>query len=216
MYRAPLASVLAIVPVVLGVSRAHGQPATGDLAAADALFVEGRRLSAEQRFADACARFEASMTLSPRLGVALNLADCYEHVGKSASAWVAFGEAAALARRLADPREAFALQRRDALVPRLSRLRIALSGAAIGSLSVARDGVRVEPAAYGVEVPVDPGPHVVDVTAPGRRPWSANIVVSDGEVATVEIPELERAPAPVTAAGESPLAVVRGPRRITS
>jgi hypothetical protein len=193
--------LLAILVVMLGTGRAHAQPLAGeDQATADALFIEGRRLSAERRFAEACAQFEASMALSQRLGVALNLADCYEHLGKTASAWVAFGAAAALARRLADPREAFALQRQEALVPRLSRLRITPSGAPLDGVAVVRDGVRVDPAAYGVAVPVDPGTHVVDATAPGRTPWSTRIAVSrEGEITAVEIPELERMSAPPAA-----------------
>lgn len=198
--------LLAILVVMLGAGGAHAQPRVeGDQATADALFLEGRRLSAEHQYAEACAQFEASMALSPRLGVALNLADCYEHLERTASAWVAFGAAAALARRLADPREAFALQRQGALVPRLSRLRITLSGAPVDGLAVVRDGVRVEPAAYGVAVPVDPGAHVVDATAPGRAPWSTRIAVSgEGEIIAVEIPELERTPAPRAAALVAP------------
>jgi hypothetical protein len=118
---------------------------------------------------------------------------------------VAFGEAAALARRLADPRETFALTRQRALVPRLSRLRIALSTAPVEGLVVVRDGARVEPVAYGVEVPVDPGPHAINATAPGRRPWWAEVAVSGaGEVTTVEVPELERASAPRIAPTSAP------------
>ncbi len=217
--------VLAIFLVMVGAGHAYGEPQRfEDLAAADALFVDGKRLSETQQFAEACARFQASMALSPRLGVALNLADCYEQLGRTASAWVAFGEAAALARRLADEREDFALKRQRALAPRLSRLRIALSTAPVEGLVVVRDGARVAPVAYGVEVPVDPGPHVVNVTAPGRRPWSAEVAVSgEGEVVAVEVPELERAtaspivpaPAPVAVASPAASAPEPGRRRIT-
>src|SRR5262245_46935235 len=114
--------------VALGASAVHAQETSGgDMAAAEALFAEGRRLSDAGSFADACGRFEASMSLIPRLGVQLNLADCYEHMGKTASAWVSFGQAAALARRMNDAREDVALQRQDALVPRLTRLRVSVA-----------------------------------------------------------------------------------------
>jgi hypothetical protein len=206
-------ALFSVFLVMVGAGQARGElPGTGDLATADALFVDGKRLAAEQRFAEACARFGASMALSPRLGVALNLADCYEHLGRTASAWVAFGEAAALARRLGDLRETFALDRQAALAPRLSRIRIAPAGAVVEGLVVMRDGARVQPEAYGVDVPVDPGHHVVDVTAPGRRPWSAEVTISgEGELVTVEVPELERAPAPPVASVSArvPVAVAR-------
>lgn len=191
-------ALFSVLLVIVDAAHARGEPAeAADLATADALFVEGRRLVAEQRFAEACPRFEASMRLSPRLGVALNLADCLEHLGRTASAWVAFGQAAALARRLADAREAFALDRQNALSPRLSRIRIDLAGAAVEGMVVMRDGAPVQPEAYGVDVPVDPGRHIVEVTAPGRRPWSAELILSgEGELATIEVPDPERAPAP--------------------
>src|SRR5215510_10868859 len=134
--------------------------------------------SADGDVAEACARFEASMTLVPRLGVQLNLADCYERIGKTASAWVAFGEAAALARRIGDQRESYARERRDALVPRLARLRITVAGDVIAGVVITRDGVSVAPSAYGVAVPVDPGRHSVEVKAPARIPWSIEVVAS--------------------------------------
>jgi hypothetical protein len=191
-----LAAIVGLVALLsrADVARAEG----GDRAAADALFDDGKQLVEAGRVAEACARFEASMAVAPRLGSQLNLADCYERLGKTASAWLAFGEAAALARRLADRRWTYARTRQAALKHRLSRLVIAIGpGIAPAELAVTRDGARVPPEAYGVEVPVDPGEHVIEATAPARQPWSIRITVSrPGEVATVAIPELAPAPAP--------------------
>jgi len=166
----------------------------GDVTAANALFVEGKQLSASGRFGDACAKFEASMGLVPRLGVQLNLADCYEHVGKTASAWWLFGEAAELAARIADKREGWARQRQQALLPRLSRLAISIlpsPSGEVGGLVVLRDGARVSPASYGVAVPVDPGEHRVEATAPGCRPWSTRVAIpGDAGVVAIDVPAL--------------------------
>lgn len=193
--------VIAAAVLIFGARAAHAEETRGgDMATADALFAEGKRLSATGDFLEACAKFEASMGLVPRLGVQLNLADCYEHIGKTASAWVAFGEAAALARRNDDPREAFARQRQDAVVPRLSRLRILVAHTGIEGFSLTRDGVRVAPSVYGVEVPVDPGGHRIEATAPAHVSWSTRVVVSgEGEVITVEVPKLESTPLPASA-----------------
>jgi serine/threonine-protein kinase len=192
--------------VAFGTGAAHAQEASGgDMAAAEALFAEGRKLSAAGGFAEACARFEASMSLVPRLGVQLNLADCYERVGRTASAWVMFGEAAALARRIDDPRESFARQRQDALTPRLSRLRISVAQEGIEGFSLTRDGVRVAPLVYGVEVPVDPGVHQIEATAPEHLPWSSRVVVSrEGDVVAVVVPVLETEPRPPAAPDVAP------------
>src|SRR5450755_429104 len=83
-----------------------------DKAAADSLFDDGKRLVAAGDFEHACPKFEASLKLSPRVGVKLNLADCYEKAGRTASAWAEFREAAAFAARSNDEqRGAFATQR---------------------------------------------------------------------------------------------------------
>lgn len=202
-------ATLATLAGVLGASAAHAEETSaGDMAAAEVLFAEGKRLSDAGSFAEACTRFDASMSLVPRLGVLLNLADCYEHVGKTASAWVTFGQAAALARRINDPREAVALQRQDALVPRLTRLRVSVAHAGVDGFSLTRDGMRVAPSVYGVEVPVDPGVHQIDARAPEHVLWSTRVVVSgEGETVTVLVPELETTPRPPA----SPLVAVATP-----
>lgn len=211
----------AALAMALGASVAHAQEMSGeDVAAADALFAEGRRLSDAGRFADACGKFEASMSLLPRLGVQLNLADCYEHVGRTASAWVTFGQAAAQARRSADMREDFARQRQDALVPRLTRLRVLAAHAGIEGFSLTRDRKRIAPSIYGVDVPVDPGTYQIEATAPDHVAWSTQVVASgEGNVVIVEIPRLESAPRP-GAVLVSPLTHEvrndrRGPTRLT-
>jgi hypothetical protein len=203
-------AALAVLVGRAGVTRAE----SSDRAAADALFDEGQELAAAGRVAEACARFEASMAVAPRLGSQLNLADCYERLGRTASAWLAFGDAAALARRLADRRWTYARSRQAALKRRLSRLVIAIGpGGTAAELAVTRDGARVPPQAYGVEVPVDPGEHVIEATAPARQPWSIRITVSrPGEVATVAIPEL--APAPAPAAPPPPISTTVPPVRM--
>jgi len=208
----PRRASLAFLFVVHVTAARAAPPASVDLATAEALFVEGKALSVDGSLAEACARFEASMALVPRLGVQLNLADCDERLGKTASAWVAFGEAAALARRLGDQREAFARERQDALVPRLARLRVTVADAAIPGLAIRRDGVPIAPSAYGLAVPVDPGAHSLAVEAPGRIPWSTEVVAPPaGETTTIEIPPLARRPAP-PAAPSRPVTSA-GPRR---
>ena len=91
---AALTLLVTLSPVV-----AAAQSSSGDKAAADALFDEGKRLLAAGDTAQACAKFETSMKLFDQLGTRLNLADCYEKVGRTASAWAEFREAASLATK---------------------------------------------------------------------------------------------------------------------
>jgi Tfp pilus assembly protein PilF len=88
-----------VMPVVLMLASpsAFAQSA-GDKATAEALFGDGRRLMAQGNYRDACPKFEASVKLDPGVGAILNLADCYEKNGQTASAWAEFREASAAAR----------------------------------------------------------------------------------------------------------------------
>src|SRR4051812_25793931 len=73
---------------------ADGAPSASAIAEAQVLFTEGRRLVTEGRYAEACAKLAESQRLDPSAGAQLNLADCYERSGQTASAWTVFREAA--------------------------------------------------------------------------------------------------------------------------
>ncbi len=179
--------------------------------AAEALFDEGRSLAAKGHFAEACPKFEASEQLDPGLGTLLNLAECYEKLGKTASAWAEYREAIPLARAAGSKvRQDLATQRAAALESRLSTLTIhAPSGAA--AVEIHRDGVLVQPAELGSAIPVDPGPHKIEASAPGKQSWSSTIEVgSDASKLTVDVPVLaasdSKASAPTSVAPVAPVA----------
>lgn len=188
----------------------------GNRAAAEALFNQGRNLMTAGKFAEACPKFEASQQLDPGLGTMLNLAECYEKTGRTASAWAEYREAIPLARAAGSKtRQDLANERAQALQERLSTLTIR---AMVGDdteahLEVRRDGVALQEAELGSPIPVDPGEHVIEAVAPGRQPWSSKVQVgSDAAKVSVEIPKLEpvggHPAAPVVAA---PIATTPGP-----
>src|SRR3954467_9213570 len=74
---------------------AHAQ--ASQKATAEALFEEGRKLMAEGKAADACPKFADSEQLDASSSTLLNLASCYEKLGRTASAWATYREAASLA-----------------------------------------------------------------------------------------------------------------------
>ncbi len=175
----------------LGAVDASGQTSAADKAAADKLFEEGRALLEQNRLAEACPKFEESDRYDPSVGTRLNLGDCYERQGKTASAYGHFGDAARLARERGDrSREGVAEERRRALEARLSRIRVK-APANVPELQVHLDGKFMGQAVFGTALPVDPGKHEVQAWAPGRASFQEEVQVGPGPVTVeVEVPEL--------------------------
>lgn len=195
-----------VVVVLAGVGAA--QPAWVSVAAADesattssasietdrasALFREGRRLVDEQRYGEACERFEQSLKLADGLGTRFNLADCWEHVGRIASAQAAFTEVAIAAHAAGQiDRETVARERAAALEARVSRVTIDMQASAGDQPTVLQNGGLVKPENWGKAQPVDPGTQLIEVTAAGRLPWSSRVQVpSGGAMVWVTVPRL--------------------------
>ncbi len=175
---------------------ASGAMASEQSVAAQALFDEGRRLLDEGKPGEACPKFAESLKLDPGVGTKFHLADCYEKMGRNASAWSLFLEVADESRKEGQGKRAeFAEGRAEALKPGLSYLLIRVEGAIAPGLEIERDGVAVGRAQFELPLPVDPGTHVVRAEAPGYVAWEAKVEVApNGSKATLSVPALEPLP----------------------
>jgi len=165
-------SALILLAVAAGCCwSAPARAQAGNAALAESLFREGKRLSSEKKFAEACPKFAESYKLDPGLGTLLNLATCHESEGKPATAWAEFSEAMARAKREGDnDRAQLAEERVRALEPKLAHVSIALApGAAAPGLVLKFDGRELSSAALGIQIPIDPGKHVLEASAPGKQ-----------------------------------------------
>ena len=200
---------------MLSVGTANAQTGgASNRAAAEALFNEGRSLAGKGQYADACPKFEASQKLDPGLGTLLNLAECYEKLGKTASAWAEYKEAIPLARASGSKvRLDLATTRAQALEARLPMLTIRAAGAteAASGLEIRRDGVPVQPAELGSAIPVDPGQHLIEATAPGKEKWSSTVQAADSSKVDVEVPALNAAPGASAAPSATPEPIAQPP-----
>lgn len=169
---------------------AAAEPTTGDKAAAEGLFEQGRALMKEGKFEAACPKFVESQKLDPGVGTLLFLGECYERTGRIASAWATFGEARSAARIAGDPkRDAMAQQRYEKLEPLLPHLVVNVKE--VPGLVVTLGPTPLSKGIWGTPIAVDPGDTEVRASAPGRREVTIAIHVEKGETKTIEVPALE-------------------------
>lgn len=175
--------------------------------AAEAAFRSGSELMARGNVAEACASFEQSRRLEPTLGTVLRLADCYETMGRTASAWALFVEArgAAVVAGNAD-QERLATERAHHLEQRLSKIVLHVEESVEGE-QLKINGVAVPAAGWGSTLPVDPGLQHIEVSAPGHSGWAVDVDAEFGpRTVSVHVPRLNAAvrevvvPTPVDAA----------------
>jgi hypothetical protein len=188
------------------VARAQ-EVSSGSSAAAQALFDEAKRLIQQGDAASACPKLEESERLEPGIGTKLNLANCYEKVGRTASAWILYLEVESDTKRNGQvERQTMAHNRAAALQPKLSHLTISVPPASgVAGLVVERDGVAVGEAQWGLSIPVDPGAHTVKAHAPGKKDWQSTLTVAaDASAQALSVPALEDAPVTPLAASGAP------------
>lgn len=194
---------LAVVALMVAASSALATPSWGqgrgdgtrdeDRAAAQVLFDEGQALGAQEKWAEACEKFERSQKLDASVGTQLNLANCFEKVGKTASAWINYHEVAQLST---DRRAGFAQEQAARLEPDLVMLHLRIESPAPG-LTVTRGGEDMEEATWNEPVPVDPGTYDIVVSAPGHASWKKRVKLRKaGKTTEVEVPALEALPDP--------------------
>lgn len=182
-----------------GSSMAWAQASGTDAATAQALFEDGKRLMAQGKYGDACPKLVESQRLDPGGGTLFAIALCHEGEGKTATAWADYNVALSEARKDKRPdRETAAQDHIKALEPKLTHYRV-VPAAKVPGLEVKRDGTPMGEAQWGTALPIDPGVHSFEASAPGKQAWHG-VAEIRGEGATVDVPIPALADAPVPAA----------------
>jgi hypothetical protein len=196
---------LAVAVLVLDkVAGADGEEAAA--ARALILFRLGRIDVAAGRYAEALPKFADSQKLDPEAGTMLNLAFCYEKLGKTATAWAQYQAASATAREQGNSkRENEALAQARRLEASLFHVVIrVMEQADADELEVRLDSVPLPRSLWGQPTPVDPGRHELRATAAKRLPWRSTFDVDAEHGDAVTVPVLEPIAQADTAAGPAP------------
>ena len=190
-----LARTLLLLAATASVAHAQSAPA------AEALFRDGRNLIKAGKLEAGCDKLDASEKLESSVGTLLNLGDCKEKLGRTASAWAAFRKAEAMAKRAGDDkkRQFEAGRRAQKLEGELSNLVVQV-GKSTPGIVVKRDGDVLDAAAFNSAVPVDPGSHVIVAEAPGYKAFRTEISLGKGGKRYIVVPSLEQVAAKVVVA----------------
>lgn len=156
------------------------------------LFNEGRQLSAESLYEQACPKFEQSLALERRASIEFNLAECYERLGRLASAYKLYSRVGEQMHQQGDDERARIARRRAEL------LRGRLCGVTVEPKQVVSNmqielGKRtLAPNLWGTVAPIDAGTYSLQVTAPGKKPWSREVEIEAcPNLITVVVPVLQ-------------------------
>ena len=202
----PLRFCTVALALLLAPAAARAQSADPKvMAAAQSLFDQAVEEMAKKNYTSACPKLEqASKMLPEALGAKETLAQCYEAEGRLASAWAQYGLLETLASRAGQAQRAAEAGKKVAeLKPKLATLTVEVPDEvrALPGLTISSDKLALGEALWGTAVPVDKGEHVLEVKAPGHRPWSGKVVIgADGVNERLKVPMLEAAeaaPSPV-------------------
>jgi hypothetical protein len=214
---------------LLGSPALAADPSAADKETGRNLYVEGMRLLDAHDYAGAerACRGAHSIVQVPPASVCWGRA--LEGLGRLVEARDAFMEAAHFAASAGEPkvfteaRDAASAEA-DKLAARIPTLAIAVTGAAdTARLSATIDGATIASDTVRLARKVDPGTHVVIVSAPGFRPARIEVATTEGQEARVDValspgeagtegakPSAPMAPAPGVSRGVPMLAIVAG------
>jgi hypothetical protein len=194
-HRSPRLLRLVLASTLTFASASALASAGDDKVVAESLYQAGMKLMADGKFDQACPKFVESQRLDAASGTQLALAKCYDNSGKNASAWALYKDIAFAFKKAGNAAgEKAATDKSSELEKKLSKLQINAAGDAPG-LVIRRDGEEVGKAVLGTPIAVDPGPHVIEATAPGYQVWQTTVQIGkESDNQSVNIPALTMAP----------------------
>lgn len=162
------------------------------------LFREGVEAAQASRWEDARDRFSRTLAIRPAPIIRFNLAVANENLGRFVAAMDLYHQFVRETPAGADPLRVEAAQQRIAeFERRVARLRVEVTGDEVRAFRL--DGRAQASALLGVDIPVDPGPHTVEVEGAAGDRQRREGAVYEGESMRVVV-ELTRTPA-IAAAG---------------
>lgn len=190
---------------------ANETPSAAELQSARALFTQAEQDEDANRWSEALEKLRFVSHVKLTAGVRYHIALCEAHLGELGNALEEYTASQSQAR--AENADDVLRLVGDALAdlsPRVPRLTLRVVPEFVDA-AVFLDGSPVDRSRLGEPIPLDPGLHRVDATAPQRAPIHTTVTVHERESTVLEIPLVE---IPVAAA--APVAPLRSSTSIES
>jgi len=190
-------SVLAAtLGLTLAASSARAGPGDLDVRAARQLFADAEKDEDGGRWADALVKLRRVGQVKLTAGIHYHVALCEEHLGQLAAALDEYTSAEGQARAENAQDVLHLVGKRIAdLGPRVPRLTLRLVPD-VADATVTLDGAKLPAAVLGTALPVDPGEHRIEATAPDRPPTSRTVTMHERDVTSLDLPLAEPTPPP--------------------
>jgi biotin carboxyl carrier protein len=197
--------LVALLGTTLVTAPAFAQASEADVRAARQLFVDAEHDEDAGRWSDAYDKLQRVAAVKLTAGVRYHLALCQEKLGKLATALDGFHDAQKQAQA-DDARDVLRLvgKELEELEPRVPKLTIHVVPP-VDDAVVRLDGTAIAKALVGVAIPLDPGSHTVEASAPNRAPAKATIAMGERDVTSIDLQLGEPHP-PGAATGSAPAA----------
>lgn len=156
---------------------------------AEHLFQDGIKLMKSDNCPQALLKFQSSEQLDPSAATLINIATCYARLGRTATAWRTYREAASVAGREGnDGLRERAFSAISILTPTLTRLKV-VPPRGSAAMKLTLNG---EPLGDTDDLPIalDPGENIVEASMAGRPPWRRTVNATElGATIVIEVPE---------------------------
>jgi len=188
-----------LLGLALAASSARAAPGDVEVRAARQLFADAEKDEDGGQWADALVKLRRVSQVKLTAGVRYHVALCEEHLGQLAAALDEYTSAEGQARAESAKDVLRLVGKRIAdLGPRVPRLTIRLVPG-VADAAVTLDGATLSPAVFGTAVPIDPGEHHIEATAPGRAAISRSVTMREHDVTSIDLPLAEPSPPPAPA-----------------
>lgn len=159
-----------------------------DAATAEAEYRAGFAEFEKGNYDAACQAFARSYAADPLPGALFTLATCEMRAGRLATAAGRYQEFVALVSSLPAAQQTAQAERREvaererrSLLRKLPHLKVVATAQLQTSATIKLDGAPLDPARLGVELPVDPGEHLIEVAAADGTSNEVRVTLANGE-----------------------------------